>query len=94
MLIKMADGTEAGFIFLAAGHGAETLAAEDFGGDFFALPFSELGFVVEKVDVRRGTVLEEVNDAFGFGGEVRQTRQAGCRGGGRDGGCLQIVIQE
>jgi len=43
------------------------------------VPFAELRFVVEKVDVGRRAVLEKIDDAFRFRGEVREIGQTGDR---------------
>ena len=45
-------------------------------GDRLAVHLGELGLVVEQLDVRRAAVLEQVDDALGLGGEVRQAGQA------------------
>jgi hypothetical protein len=42
----------------------------------------ESGFIVEEVDVGEAFALEEAEDAFGFGGEVRKRGQTP----GGDGG--------
>ena len=70
---------------LPAGHGAEPRPADDRVGDLFALAAGEFGLVVEEIDVRRGAVLEQVDDALGLRGEVRQVGEpadALPRGGG------------
>ena len=69
--------TEHGACGLVACHGGEAFAAGDFVGDLLAVPFAELRFVVEKVDVGRRAVLEKIDDAFRFRGEVREIGQTG-----------------
>ncbi len=55
---------------LAAGHGGEALALADTGGEVFVVELLHLRFVVEEIHLGGATDHVEVNDAFGFGGEV------------------------
>jgi hypothetical protein len=47
------------------------LAHADGGGEVFADSAEELGFGVEEVDLGGCAGLEEIDDAFGFRGEMR-----------------------
>ena len=55
---------------LAAGHGSEALALANAGGEVFVIVLLHLRFVVEEIHLRGATDHVEVDDAFGFGGEV------------------------
>ncbi len=67
------------------------------GRDLAAMPFAQLGFVVVQIDVRRGAVLEQINNALRLGREMRHTEQTAeawflARFAGR--GTDQIAIQQ
>ena len=70
MLRELEFGRGDGEGLLAGGHAGEALALADGVGEFFAAEFEEVGLVVEEIHLRRRAGLEEVDDAFGFGGEV------------------------
>jgi hypothetical protein len=55
---------------LAAGHSGEALALADAGGEVFVVELLHLRFVVEEIHLGGATDHVEVDDAFGFGGEV------------------------
>jgi hypothetical protein len=48
------------------------------------VPFFKGGLVVEEVDVGGCAVLEEVDDAFGFGGVVGEVGEAAGKGRGAE----------
>src|SRR5207302_192765 len=70
------DRRQHGLGTLAAGHGAEATVAANLRRNLAAAPALHARLVVEQIDVRRCAVLEQVDDALGLAGEVRQTRQA------------------
>ena len=43
-------------------------------GQLLTVSFLQFGFVVKRIDVRRATVHEQVDHAFGFSREMRNTR--------------------
>ena len=57
-------------------HAGEPLAAANGVGKIDAAHVVELRLVVEEVHLRRSARLEEIDDALGLGGEVRQAGQA------------------
>ena len=69
---------------LAAGHGGDALAVADAFREVFVEVGLELGFVVPEVELGRGAVHVEVDEALGFGGEVGEAREGGLElaGGG------------
>ena len=76
LVLRRGDGEAA----LAAGHRGEPLAlADGFGQVLVEHARPCLRLVVEQVHLRRGAGHEQVDDALGLGGEVRQTGQAARR---------------
>ena len=53
-------------------HAGEALCAANGLREFFAMPRSKAGFVIEKVELRRRARLEQVDDATGLDGAQRR----------------------
>ena len=68
-LPEIEGGTGDGEGSLPGGHARFALAVKDRGGDFLAVEFVELGLGVEEIHLGWASALEEVDDAFGLGGE-------------------------
>jgi hypothetical protein len=71
------------------------LAAADAVRELLAVALIEERFIVVEIELRRAARLEEIDDAFGLRGEVREPGEGGSgrwregergRGGGRSGG--------
>jgi len=71
---ERAGEREAGLI---AAHASEALALADGVGELPAVLVAEEGFGVEGFELGGAAGLEEVDDAFGFGGEVEGGEEAG-----------------
>ena len=63
---------------LPAGHPGQALALPDGLRELLAKHLAEFGLVIKGFQLGRCARLEEVDDAFGLGGKVRQARQHGC----------------
>ena len=75
VLMKRFDRGEHELARGISGHRAEPFAAEIFFRHRRAVQLSQFWFVVEKIDVRWGSVLKEVNDTFCFGCKMRQAER-------------------
>ena len=75
------------------GHAGETLSTADVLGQLLAIELVEKRLVIEQIHLGRCATLEEIDDAFGFGREVRESREAAERfrvRGGEEGPREQI----
>ncbi len=83
---ELKDGRRDGERVLAGGHAGDALALADGIRQFGAGERGEFGFVIEEIDLRGRAGLVEIDDAFGFGWEVREAGEAA---GGRDIGTFE-----
>ena len=63
--------------FLSRGHGGQPLALTDRLREILSPPLRHLWLRIEEVHLGRGSRLEQVDDTFGFGGEVGESRKSG-----------------
>ena len=84
-----------GKIGLRGRHAGEPLAFADRLGQLGSLLAAQSGFMVEQIQLRRTARLKQIDDALGFGREMRQPRQARVRGlaGGR-AGCVCVSVEQ
>ena len=73
MLLKLKNRSGQRNRSLLRSHGGQALAHSDALGQLFAIEFVQQRFVIEQVHLRWRAALKQVNDALGFGGEVRET---------------------
>ena len=67
------DDREAG---LRSGHAGEALAVANALGEVLVCVFDEARLVVEELHLGGATALEEIDDALGFGGKMRNAGEA------------------
>lgn len=70
VLFEGFDGGEEASLVGRGGHGGEAFALHVGFGDGLAVEFGELGFVVEEFEMGGGSVLEEVDNALRFRGDL------------------------
>ena len=76
VLRELEDGAGHGQRGLIARHTGQALAHAHAGGQVLPVVFVERGFVVEQIELRRPAGHEQVNDAVGFGREMRPGQNA------------------
>src|SRR5690606_36583414 len=72
VLLEVEHRGDAGKGFLPAGHTGQPLPVANRLGQFGPVNLPQCGLEVEHVDARLPAGKEQVNDALGLGGEVRQ----------------------
>src|SRR5690606_41960801 len=70
---------------LVGGHAGEALSVAYRFGQVLSHHFSQERFVVERLELGGGPALEEVDHAFGLGGEMGHAGDEFVAGGGRTG---------
>src|SRR5947207_7868159 len=61
---------------LETGHACETLTHAHTFRQVFAILFVQQRLVIEKIELRRPTAHEEINDSFGFRVEMRRVQDS------------------